>query len=89
MTNVPAHDQMDGRNFEAERLKRVARFIEDQFGGRGSVGFLVIVFPLNAPPEKTVGNYISNANRDDIIDVLEKRVARLKQTRVEPKAGHA
>lgn len=41
----------------------------------GKKGFCLILFDFNAPG---VGNYVSNANRQDMITVLEETVKRLK-----------
>lgn len=77
-----AHDPRDGPNREAERLERIASAIEKEFGGKGRIGFFVMVYPFDLPPGETIGNYISNTDRGDVIKVLENRLARLKALQI-------
>jgi hypothetical protein len=67
---------------EAEELMRiVARGISEVFPG---MAFTLLLFPLNAPG---ISNYISNANRDDMVKALRETADRLERGEEIPAGG--
>jgi hypothetical protein len=69
----------------ASTMKKIANTIDDIYNGddartpRATVGFILMVFPFGGPGFRT--NYISNADKDDVIALLEDQVKRLKERR--------
>ena len=64
-----------------EKMNRLAQAIDQLFNGdkRGKdreVGFVVIVFPFDNHEGRT--NYISNADRDDVVTMLKHQLARFE-----------
>jgi hypothetical protein len=70
---------------QAEALMRiVARGLGEVFPG---MGFTLLLFQFNAPG---VSNYISNANREDMIKALRETADRLeRREEIPPVKGHA
>lgn len=60
-------------NIGAEQMRSVARNIQRQIPG---FGFCLIVFELNK--QTGMSNFVSNANRDDMILALEEMIENLK-----------
>jgi hypothetical protein len=65
-----------------EMMNRLARALDEGLGG---LGFCLLVFPRNTPDGRV--NYVSNANREDMIVALKEFIAR-QEGRVPPGAGH-
>lgn len=65
----------------AERMKTVARIVDTVFNGPRTeaprqVGFVLLVFPLEGHEGRC--NYMSNANRADIVVLLKEQLARFE-----------
>jgi hypothetical protein len=63
-----------------KQMNVLARFLDDQFNGEGvtgkdrRVGFVLLVFPFgDGPGHRT--NYVSNANREDVVTLLREQLA--------------
>lgn len=64
-----------------EFLQRIAASLDNAFNGSRRpkpTGFVLLTFPFNGAPGNRV-NYISNANRADVVAALEEIVARFKE----------
>jgi len=65
-----------------DQMNVLARFLDDQFNGEGvrghdrKVGFILMVFPFDDRPGRL--NYVSNANREDVITLLTEQLAYFK-----------
>lgn len=69
-----------------EKMNVLAGAIDELFNGPGAskeeapgerkVGFILMVFPFGTEPGRT--NYISNANREDVIVLLKEQLARFQ-----------
>lgn len=55
-----------------EKMRAVAEALDDVFR---PAGFALLIFPLNEPHEGRV-NYISNANREDMLAAMKEFIAR-------------
>jgi len=72
----------------AEQMKMLAHFIDDYFNGPAKerrVGFCLMLFNFGDGPGRC--NYISNAERADVVTLLKEQLARF-QGQPEMK-GHA
>ena len=56
----------------AEQMRELARLIEPRIKG---LGFALFVFPFKEPG---ISNYISNADRNDMIKALKEKVKRFE-----------
>lgn len=62
-----------------EQMNVLAHFLDEQFNGEGvkgadrTTGFILMVFPFENRPGRA--NYISNANRDDVVTLLKEQLA--------------
>jgi hypothetical protein len=56
-----------------QEMRELAKMIKDQIPG---LGFALIVFPFG---DNKLSNYISNAQRPDMIEALEETVIRFKK----------
>jgi len=64
----------------ARELKAIASVLDDRFNGTigpKKVGFVLLVMPFDAPVDARV-NYISNAERKDIIVMMKEVLARFE-----------
>ena len=73
-----------------EEMNRLARFIDQRFNGLAKgksrkAGFVLLVFPFG---DQGRCNYISNAERDDVVVLLKEQLARF-QGMPEVKGGRA
>jgi len=62
----------------AEKMKNVARNVDIMFNGPGGgrdIGFILMVFPFE---DRGRCNYMSNANREDVIVLLKEQLARFQ-----------
>jgi hypothetical protein len=67
-----------------QQLAGIARCLEEAMPG---MGFALLVFEFNAPG---VSNYVSNAERADMIQALRETADRLEQHHdLPPAVGHA
>lgn len=63
------------------QMNSLAQVVQELFNGKGTrvqdskVGFVLMVFALN---DKSRANYISNANRQDVIVLLKEQLARFE-----------
>jgi hypothetical protein len=67
-----------------EMMNDLAGFLDQMFngdlrGGDRKNAFVLLVMPFNGPPGART-NYISNAKRESIIEMMEEVVARFKKT---------
>jgi hypothetical protein len=93
MMDDSKHQVGDGPIQEEFRVKMVtmARALDDYFNGENcapedrTVGFICMVFPLNAQEGRC--NYISNADRQDVIIMLKEQLAYFEGQK--PTAGTA
>lgn len=60
-------------------LQQIGALIEDCFP---NTGFTLLLFPFEAP---TIGSYISNVDRSDVVKVLKETVKRFENDQVIPK----
>ena len=60
------------KNIGAQQMRELANIIQSKIQG---LGFALIIFPFEAP---AIGNYISNAVREDMIIAFEELVERWK-----------
>jgi hypothetical protein len=65
-----------------EAMNRLGRLIDDGLNGKGSLlkadpewGFILMVFPFDDDP-KSRCNYISNAQRQDVVTILREQLRR-------------
>jgi hypothetical protein len=61
-------------------MQTMAKTIDGFLNGKADpkrIGFAILVFPFDAP-EGTRTNYVSNADRDDMITALKEVVARFE-----------
>ncbi len=56
-------------------MRELANMIDEKIEG---LGFALIVFPFNPDGQKGISNYISNAQREDMIKALEETLGRWK-----------
>lgn len=66
-----------------EQMNQIARSLDTAFNGdkRGkdkTTGFILLMFPFDAAVEGARTNYISNADRKDIVVALKEIVARFE-----------
>jgi len=64
-------------------MNAIAAALDEIFNGskRGAdqdVGFVLIVFPFDEVEGRGRANYISNANRDDIVIMLKEQIKRFE-----------
>lgn len=64
-----------------ENMNMLAGVLDKLFNGEAKgadreVGFILMVFPLNSTNGRT--NYISNANRKDVVAMLKEQIARFE-----------
>ena len=80
--NDPRHGPMD------EEIRKVSNDIGRLIGGvlPPEYGFALLVFGLNDAPGRM--NYISNANREDMLAALKELIARF-EGRYTEEEGHA
>lgn len=77
-----------------ELMNGTARILDETFNGEAkgndrTVGFVLLLFQLNSDGERDSRcNYISNANRADIVVMLKEQIARFEGM-PEPPTGHA
>lgn len=68
-------------------MNNLARALDGLFN-RGKwpkvTGFALLVFPFGQPNEEHIGNYISNADREDMIAAMKEFIARAEGRYVEP-----
>jgi len=59
-------------------MNLLARFLDEQFNGDGprKVGFVMMVFDFGIGPSRC--NYISNAERADVVTLLKEQLARFE-----------
>lgn len=63
----------------AEMMEAVARAIDEMFNGDAkpkAVGFILMVFPFEGHDGRC--NYISNADRADVVTLLKEQIARFE-----------
>lgn len=63
------------------QMKKVARWVDRRFnepysGNKRKVGFVLLVFPFDDHGGRC--NYMSNANREDVIVLLREQLARFQ-----------
>lgn len=66
-----------------EQMNYLAHFIDTIFNGNAkgadrTVGFTLLVFPIDGTGEIGRCNYISNSNRDDIVTMMKEVIARFE-----------
>lgn len=66
-----------------EQMKALASVIDETFNGgtRGKnrkTGFVLLVFPFEEVAGSGRANYISNADRDDIVTMLKEQIKRFE-----------
>ena len=66
---------------DTRRMNALAKTLDEYFNGSAkgkdrATGFVLMVFPFNDFDGRT--NYISNANRDDIVVLLKEQLARFE-----------
>jgi hypothetical protein len=61
-----------------EKMNNLARFLDKEFNGDGprTVGFCLMLFDFGLGAERC--NYISNANRKDVIVLLREQLRRFE-----------
>lgn len=64
-----------------KKMNDLAHFLDHEFngeakGGARKVGFVMMVFPFRDHGGRC--NYISNANRDDVVVLLKEQLARFQ-----------
>lgn len=64
---------MKAHNIDGARMREIAKHISEQLPG---LGFTLLIFDFGN--ETNMSNYISNANREDMIKALEEMVGVLK-----------
>lgn len=57
----------------ANKMRKIGKLVQDEVPG---MGFAVFVFPFH---EGGISNYISNAERKDMITMLEETLERFKK----------
>lgn len=75
-----------------KQMNVLARFLDEQFNGeapRGDrkVGFVLMVFPFGHEPGRA--NYVSNANREDVVTLLKEQLAYFQGMPDNAKGGRA
>ena len=73
-----------------EQMNMIGRAIDMSFNGNANpidkkVAFALFIFPFGQPNGEHRANYISNAQRPDIIATLKEFIARMEGTFVEAK----
>ena len=73
-----------------EQMNMIGRAIDISFNGNANtidkkVAFALFIFPFGQPNNEHRSNYISNAQRQDIIATLKEFIARMEGTFVELK----
>ena len=70
-----------------EQLNKLARLIDGYFNGvtlpnlpsaKKNTGFILLVFPFDEVQGEGRCNYISNANRDDVVIMLKEQIKRFE-----------
>ena len=74
-----------------EKMKALAKTLDEGFNGPAKgddrkVGFVLMVFEFGSDKGRT--NYISNADRTDVVTLLKEQLARF-EGQAEPKEGNA
>jgi hypothetical protein len=72
-----------------DKMNRLARALNEYFNGdvpnsQRTTGFVLLVFPFGSVPSRDRINYISNAERSDMITALKEIVARFEGRMMEP-----
>ncbi len=69
---LPIEEYTDGS------MRHIADMIETQIGTDNKYGFMVLVFPFGDNPDR-VAHYISNADREGMIETLREKANVLEQ----------
>jgi len=75
-----------------EKMRVLAKGIDHHFNGGGpkKVGFILMVFPFGVPDDTHRCNYMSNADRVDVIKMLKEQIGYFeKQVEAERAAEYA
>lgn len=62
--------------FTADLMQELAKMVEDRLKGiKPEMGFCILVYPFG---EASIGNYVSNSEREDMITALRETAGRLE-----------
>ena len=79
----PLNRSKMSKNVDGQKMRDLAAIIGREIPG---IGFAVLVFDFNEPG---IGNYVSNAQREDMIISLKETVKRLEGGRTFPTPENA
>jgi len=68
-----------------EKMRALARGVDHHFNGSGPkrVGFILMVFPFSDNPNEGRCNYMSNADRADVVHMLREQIKRFETQEAE------
>jgi hypothetical protein len=74
-----------------EKMNALAKGLDDIFNGNGprKTGFCLLVFPFGEDPDKGRVNYVSNADRHDMIDMMKGLLKRWEVQALNEEMGNA